>query len=111
MTPAYHTPPSSSSPSRQSQNDTGAESDTSQGKNDTFKLTLQSGSHSITVTVRPTTKCGSIVSTFVKKLNLPAAKAKNAFIEVDGEKMNPGSEIGDADMEDGDQVDIGGLEL
>lgn len=111
MTPAYHTPPSSSSPSRQSQNDTGAESDTSQGKNDTFKLTLQSGSHSITVTVRPTTKCSSIVSTFVKKLNLPAAKAKNAFIEVDGEKMNPGSEIGDADLEDGDQVDIGGLGL
>ena len=93
-----------------SQVDKGAESDSSQGKDNTFKITLRSGSRTITVTVRPTTKCSSFVSTFVKKSNLPPETAKKARIEVDGEKMDPDSEIGDADLEDGDQVDIVGLE-
>ena len=41
---------------------------------------------------------------------MPPETAKKARIEVDGEKMDPDSEIGDADLEDGDQVDIVGLE-
>lgn len=59
--------------------------------------------------MRSTTKCSSIVATFLRKTNRPAKLAKKVYVEIDGEKMNPNSPIGDAELEDGDLVDIVGL--
>ena len=91
--------------------DSGAESDASQVKedDDKFKLHLRNGDTTIVVTVRPTTKCSAIVATFLRKTNQPAALEKKARVEIDGEKMSPNSVIGDAELEDGDLVDIVGL--
>lgn len=102
-----------------------------------FKLILRSAAtkdKDIMLNVRPTTKCGAIVRAFLKKAGLgdkyPAAmgmggttpakkgkaKAKGAAagvpeprLVVDGEKMDPEAEIGDADLEDGDLVEVVGL--
>ncbi|KAH8114704.1 hypothetical protein DFH11DRAFT_1592906 [Phellopilus nigrolimitatus] len=77
--------------------DSGADSDASQeSRDDTFRLQLRSGAQTITVT-------------FVRKIGKPASAAKKARIEVDGEKMSPESEISEADLEDGDLVDIVGV--
>lgn len=96
---------------------------------ETFKLVLRSNiTKDITLTVRPTTKCGAIVKGFLKAAGLtdkypnttPAKptkgrKGKNAGatnvpqLMIDGEKMNPDSEIADADLEDGDMVEVVGL--
>lgn len=74
---------------------------------DTFKLTLRSSStKNITVTVRPTTKCSAIIATFLKRAG---KKASGARLVVDGDSMNPGTAIGEADLEDGDMVDVVGL--
>jgi hypothetical protein len=72
--------------------------------------------------VRPTTKCGAIVKAFLKKAgvadNYPAvfgaagAKkkgGKDPRLCVDGDKMANEVEISEADLEDGDQVEIVGL--
>ncbi|KAI0822059.1 hypothetical protein BC628DRAFT_1412599 [Trametes gibbosa] len=96
---------------------------------DTIRLVVRSErtkGRDISLLVRPTTKCGAIVRAFLKKAGLeaeypadaPAGKtrgrgkapaAKNPALCVDGEKMGPETEIGDADLEDGDQVDVVGL--
>ncbi|THH05500.1 hypothetical protein EW145_g4751 [Phellinidium pouzarii] len=89
--------------------DSGAESDVSHDKGDTFRLHLRSGAETVTVTVRPTTKCSAIVASFLRKMGKPATGAKKARVEVDGEKMCPDSCIGDADLENGDLVDIVGV--
>lgn len=78
-------------------------------KSDVFKLRLRSGETTVTVSVRPTTKCGAIVASFVKKLGLPPTAVKKAHIDVDGEAMEFDAEIGDVGLEDGDLVDIVGL--
>ena len=94
----------------------------------TFHLTIRSErtkDKDITLLVRPTTKCGAIVRAFLKKAGLdaeyPAAGAppkgrgrgkaatKNAALSVDGDRMDPETEIGEADLEDGDQVEVVGL--
>ncbi|OBZ68957.1 N-acetylglucosamine-induced protein 1 [Grifola frondosa] len=92
---------------------------------DTFRLTLRSGkTKDIVLTVRSTTKCGAIVKAFLKKAgladqyagaNAPAGgKGKgrgkktrgvnNAgagpMLMLDGDKMAPETEIGEADLED-----------
>ncbi|PFH46528.1 hypothetical protein AMATHDRAFT_50986 [Amanita thiersii Skay4041] len=111
--------------------DSDAESDVDDNK---FKIVLQSsltqGRH-ITLTVRPTTKCGSIVKAFLKKAGLadqyPQVFAdanvdatqkrgrrktpiqKDPRIYIDGEKMENETEIGEADLEDGDMVEVVGL--
>ncbi|EIW59359.1 uncharacterized protein TRAVEDRAFT_166699 [Trametes versicolor FP-101664 SS1] len=97
---------------------------------DSFRLVVRSertAGKNITLLVRPTTKCGAIVRGFLKKAGLeaeypanpPAAKgrgrgkaaapAKVPALSVDGDKMDPETEIGEADLEDGDQVDVVGL--
>lgn len=97
---------------------------------DSFRLVVRSertAGKNITLLVRPTTKCGAIVRGFLKKAGLeaeypanpPAAKgrgrgkaaapAKVPALSVDGDKMDPDTEIGEADLEDGDQVDVVGL--
>ena len=87
--------------------DSGLESDG--GPQDTFKLTLQSGTDSVTVTVRPSTKCSSIVASYLKKTKRPPTASKKARICVDGESLSPNDPIEVAGLEDGDVVDIIGI--
>lgn len=114
-----------------------------------FKLVLRSaltGDKNITLTVRPTAKCGSILKAFLKRAGLeeqyrhvfsdtPAApppttgakrgrgggrknnaKAAAAAVPlkdprlcIDGEKMDNETPISEADLEDGDMVEVVGL--
>ena len=113
-----------------------------------FKLVLRSaltGDKNVTLTVRPTTKCGNILKAFLKRAGLeeqyphifsdtPAvpppttgakrgrgggrknnAKAaaavplKDPRLCIDGEKMDNETPISEADLEDGDMVEVVGL--
>ncbi|KAI0373662.1 hypothetical protein BV20DRAFT_1041718 [Pilatotrama ljubarskyi] len=96
---------------------------------DTFHLIVRSErtkGKDISLRVRPTTKCGAIVRAFLAKAgleseypaNAPAAKARGRgkavatkvpALSVDGDRMDPETEIGEADLEDGDQVEVVGL--
>ena len=94
-------------------------------EDDKFRLTLRSGkTKDINVTVRPTTTCEAIIRAFLKKAgladqypnaNAPAAKKGRGKamdgprLMVDGDKLDPSSVIGDADLEDGDLVEVVGL--
>lgn len=96
-----------------------------QDAGDKFKLILRSAAtkKDITLTVRQTTTCGAIVKAFLKSAGLadkyPAGitpkKGKKSqpgpvpVLIVDGEKMGADVPIGDADLEDGDLVEVGGL--
>ena len=133
-------PHSSPDPSQQSdaESQTAAESDAGNDDEDEgkFKLILrsaQTGDKDITLTVRPTTKCGAILRAFLKKAGLAdrpeykevlagagaggtgkskgkqGAKGKDPRLCVDGDKMNNEAEIGEADLEDGDMVEVVGL--
>jgi hypothetical protein len=111
------------------------ESDAESEADDKFKIVLQSsvtqGQH-ITLTVRPRTKCGAIVKAFLRKAGLAEQypqvfqdtttkgastkrgrksgdQQKDPRICIDGEKMSNDIEIGDADLEDGDMVEVVGL--
>ena len=105
----------------------------SEAEGETFKLILRSsGNKDITLTVRPTTKCGAIVKAFLKKHGMvdqyphvfadtPAKTAKkgkkgkanvvekNPQLYIDGDKMDNQTPIGDMDLEDGDMVEVVGL--
>ncbi len=111
------------------------ESDAESEADDKFKIVLQSSltqDKHITLTVRPRTKCGAIVKAFLKKAGVTEqyphvfqdtaskaapnkrgkksqAKQKDPRICIDGEKMSNDTEIGDADLEDGDMVEVVGL--
>lgn len=91
----------------------GAASDTEDAPSqpNTFRLLVRSRltSAPIALTVRTTATCGAIVRAFIKKTGLDANKANKAKIVVDGDKMDDNTEIGDADLEDGDMVDVDGL--
>ncbi|KAF8073910.1 hypothetical protein FPV67DRAFT_1621405 [Lyophyllum atratum] len=119
------------SPSQEQQD---AESD---AEGETFKLILRStiSAKDITLTVRPTTKCGAIVKAFLKKAGVAeqypnvfvadggraapkkaAKRGKKAVVAekdprlcVDGDKMGNDVEISEADLEDGDLVEVVGL--
>ena len=85
--------------------DSEAESEASNdGEKDRFKLILRSaGTKNVTVTVRPTTTCGAIVATFLRKASKTAPKAR---LMIDGQSVPPDDEIGDHDLEDGDVIDV-----
>ena len=74
---------------------------------DTFKLTVRSRSHNITLVVRPTTKCGTVVSTFLQRAGLPASE--KARMLLDGDALDPETLLEDTDLEDGDVVDVSGV--
>ncbi|KAI0667739.1 hypothetical protein C8Q78DRAFT_1052335 [Trametes maxima] len=96
---------------------------------DTFHIKVLSGrtEGEITLLVRPTTKCGAIVCAFLKKAGLEAeysanptapqgrkrgkaaAAVKVPALSIEGDKMDPETEIGEADLVDGEQVEIVGL--
>lgn len=130
-----------------------AESESDAGK---FKLVLRSNkaAKDITLIVRPTTKCASIVKAYIKKAGLmdqyphvfaesgsnsttpePTTRGRGGKgrgrgrgrvkgkvqaqpqevpqsdprISVDGDKMENDTEIGEADLDDGDMVEVVGL--
>lgn len=109
----------------------GAASAPVQNENDeesnTFHLIVRSArtAKDISLLVRPSTKCGAIVRAFLKKAGLAAeyinaapatgrgrgkaAAVKVPALSVDGDRMDPETEIGEADLEDGDQVEVIGL--
>ncbi|KAK0221687.1 hypothetical protein IW262DRAFT_1375447 [Armillaria fumosa] len=94
-----------------------------------LKLTLRSKktTQDIILVVRPTTTCGAIVRAFLKKAGLadeyPAVmneatsstkkkrgvQPKDPRIYIEGDKMDNEVVIGEADVEDGDMVEVGGL--
>lgn len=97
---------------------------------DTFKLTLRSVKtpKGIVLTVRPQTRCGAILKAYLKKAGLAkeylehdtGARGRNrgrrsviiAFgprLVVDGDKLDNEVEIREADVEDGDIVEVTGL--
>ena len=89
--------------------ESGSESDASVSQ-DTFKLHLRAGpAETVLVTVKPSTKCSSIVASFLKKTGRSSVLSKNVRLSVDGEKLEPNDSIETADLEDGDMLDIVGL--
>ncbi|KAL0960973.1 hypothetical protein HGRIS_005970 [Hohenbuehelia grisea] len=133
--PAHSRQPSAA-PASYSKDD---DSDNESTAGDTFKLILRSvltQDREISLTVKPTTTCGAIVKAFLKKAGLldrypragessgptkaanpkrKGAKAKAPVVEkdprlfIDGEKMDNGTEISEADLEDGDLIEVTGL--
>jgi len=128
---ANSAPDSASFPPESQQSEAESESD-----EDKFKLILRSAltvNKEISLVVRPTTKCGAIVKAFLKRAGLagqypevfagaPASVAKkggrksNVAIAgkdprlcLDGDKLDNASEIGEADLEDGDMIEVVGL--
>jgi len=97
--------------------DSTAGSDAESVGGETFKLTLRSAVTTITLTVRPTTTCGAIINAFLKSAGLAdkyggtphKTKHGGPRLQIDGEKLNPTDQIGNADLEDGDCVDVVGL--
>ncbi|RXW25372.1 hypothetical protein EST38_g525 [Candolleomyces aberdarensis] len=106
---------------------------------DKLKLTFRSaktGSRDIVLTVRPTAKCGNILRAFLKKAGLEkdypevfadggpppptrgkagkkaaaaATPPKDPRLCVDGDRLDNESPISEADLEDGDLVEVVGL--
>lgn len=111
--------------SSQAQHESDAESESD---GDKFKLILRSGiTKDIALVVRPTTKCGAIIKAYLKKAGVAdqypqvfgivskggksksTTSAKDPRICVDGDKMSNDAEISEADLEDGDMVEVVGL--
>ena len=97
---------------------------------DTFKLTLRSVKtpKGIVLTVRPQTKCGAILKAYLRKAGLAneylehstGTKGRNRGrrsviiasgprLVVDGDKLDNEVEIKEADVEDGDIIEVNGL--
>jgi Ubiquitin-2 like Rad60 SUMO-like len=113
------------SPSPGSAEDAESESDAQSmaedDDDDVFKLVVRSGvTKDVTLKVRPTTTCGAIVKAFLKRAGIADkhiegknSRGKSAAggprLMIDGEHMSPDIPISEADLEDGDQVEITGL--
>jgi hypothetical protein len=116
------------SPSQSNAQESDAESEA--GEEETFKLILRSAvtTKDIVLTVRQTTTCGAIVKAFLKRAGLAdkyapkqggrksiggkgkgKAPDKEPQLQIDGDKMRADVAIGEADLEDGDQVEVVGL--
>ena len=97
---------------------------------DTFKLTVRSVKtpKGIVLTVRPQTKCGAILKAYLRKAGLAneylehdtSARGRNRGrrsviiasgprLVVDGDKLDNEVEIREADVEDGDIIEVNGL--
>ncbi|EIN12924.1 hypothetical protein PUNSTDRAFT_82406 [Punctularia strigosozonata HHB-11173 SS5] len=118
-----HGPPRSPSllpfaPSEQDTSGSDLGSDTQESASDTFKIVLRAekAPKDVILLVRPTTLCSTIVAAFLKANGLveqypdPASTAKNVpHLVVDGDRMPPNAPISDADLEEGDMVEVAGL--
>ena len=112
---------SKAGPSAGGGDDSETEVESSAEDDDTFKLIVRSGIgiKDITLTVRPTTTCGAIVKAFLKRAGLAdkysegksrrKSTAGGPRLVVDGDSMEPDTPISEADLEDGDLVEIAGL--
>ncbi|KAG1774880.1 hypothetical protein EV702DRAFT_1121630 [Suillus placidus] len=111
---------SRNSPSPERESDTESEAESTGG--DKIKLVLRSAAteDNVNLTVRPTTTCGAIVKAFLKAAGLsdrypvsPPTGKRTAQampqLVVDGDKMADDVEIGEADLDDGDLVEVVGL--
>jgi len=97
---------------------------------DTFRLTLRSMKtpKGLVLTVRPQTKCGAILKAYLRKAGLAheyleydvGARGRNRGrrsviiasgprLVVDGDKLDNEVEIKEADVEDGDIIEVTGL--
>jgi hypothetical protein len=128
---ANSAPDGASFPPESQQSEAESESD-----EDKFKLILRSaltGNKEVSLVVRPTTKCGAIVKAFLKRAGLAgqypevfagapasvgkkggrksnvAVTGKDPRLCLDGDKLDNASEIGEADLEDGDMIEVVGL--
>ncbi|PSR71992.1 hypothetical protein PHLCEN_2v12202 [Hermanssonia centrifuga] len=102
---------------------TGTEVESDEEDDDKFKVILRSSiGKDVSLTVRQTTKCSAILKAFLKKAGIadkyPSTTAKGRgrkkkatgpSLVVDGEKLNPDDEIGKAELEDGDLLEVTGL--
>jgi len=114
--PQESSPPNGTEDS-ESESETQSAADDDDG--DVFKLIVRSGvTKDVTLKVRPTTSCGAIVKAFLKRAGLadkyPGGKnprgKREPRLMVDGEHMDPETPISEADLEDGDQVEVDGLQ-
>ncbi|KAJ2933383.1 hypothetical protein H1R20_g3694, partial [Candolleomyces eurysporus] len=138
-TPRKAAPSLQSQAASKSQLATGAESQSeADDDDDKLKLIFRSaktGSRDIVLTVRPTAKCGNILRAFLKRAGLekeypevfaaaglpPPARGKGGKkaaaatppkdprLCVDGDRLDNESPISEADLEDGDLVEVVGL--
>ena len=85
---------------------------------DIFKLVVRSGvTRDVILKVRPTTTCGAIVKAFLKRAGIADQHLEGRSIRggggprlmIDGGRMDPETPISEADLEDGDQVEVDGL--
>jgi len=85
---------------------------------DIFKLVVRSGvTKDVTLKVRLTTTCGAIVKAFLRRAGIADQYLEGRSIRggggprlmIDGERMDPETPISEADLEDGDQVEVSGL--
>ncbi|KAG2362329.1 hypothetical protein BDR07DRAFT_1407359 [Suillus spraguei] len=108
------------SPSPERESDAESEAESTGG--DKIKLVLRSAAteDNVNLTVRPTTTCEAIVKAFLKATGLSdrylvsLSKDKRTArampqLMVDGDKMAGDTEIGEADLDDGDLVEVVGL--
>lgn len=107
---------SNDSPSPERESDAESEAESTGG--DKIKLVLRSAAteDNVNLTVRPTTTCGAIVKAFLKAAGLsdrypvsPRTAQAMPQLMVDGDKMADDIEIGEADLDDGDLVEVVGL--
>ncbi|KAA1469957.1 hypothetical protein DENSPDRAFT_654308 [Dentipellis sp. KUC8613] len=107
-------------PGADSDSDSDVQSAAEEAEDETFKVIVRSATtENVTLTVRPTTTCGAIVKAFLKRTGLaskyPEGKSRRKSVGggprliVDGERMNPDSPISEADLEDGDLIEVAGL--
>jgi SUMO-like protein len=108
--------PPGSAEDGESESDTQSMADDDDG--DIFKLVVRSGvTKDVTLKVRQTTTCGAIVKAFLKRAGIADqySESRNirgeggARLMIDGERMDPETPISEADLEDGDQVEVDGL--
>ncbi|KAF8551692.1 hypothetical protein OG21DRAFT_1444749 [Imleria badia] len=120
--PSGHVSTPGRSPSIAPQSDVESETESIE---ETFKLVLRSAAtkdKTFPLTVRSTTTCCAIVKAFLKAADLPDNYSRDVpttgrgkrpvpfpHLMVDGDKMDSDAEIGDADLEDGDLVEIVGV--
>jgi hypothetical protein len=103
--------------SPESEAESQADVDDNDEDDDKFKIIVRSSrtTKDIALIIRPTTTCGAIVKGFLKKAGLAdqypstGKGKKNPVLSVDGEHMSPDTPIGNADLEEGDIVDVVGL--
>jgi len=122
--PSFAGPSTSGSPPPGTAEDGESESDVqsaAEEDDDIFKLVVRSGvTKDVMLKVRPTTSCGAIVKAFLRRAGIAdkypegkSSRRKSAVggprLMIDGDQMDPDTPISEADLEDGDQVEVTGL--